>query len=269
MTDPSNTRNGGMAGIVGEPVDDLAVKLCNTDVFADVSVARLRWLIEASGLRSVPAGQFIWNCTRIRRPDACIYVVSGCVDVLLPALPKNAETGAHSWGPIYARHYPGRLTAVSCALLDVELDVHLAARLDTSVLIMPGERVRALAQEFPLIHERVMRRLIKQVRRLNEDVNAMSLDLEHRVARQIWLLADDTMHDGRRLVVTTHEDLALQVRSSKHATTRALSYLRKCGYVETAGTGRLIVTDVDGLRRYLGDSIRHTVQDRGARDAVP
>ncbi|RMF43246.1 MAG: cyclic nucleotide-binding domain-containing protein [Deltaproteobacteria bacterium] len=121
------------------------------DLFYGLAEADLPRLVECFEFRHLPAGQTLWsegeNCPGI------VFVVTGELEAR-----KKTEFGSRQ--VVIGLIGAGSLAGENALFGDPEADSSIAARQDTSLLLLPRDRFETLADEHPETAVRLMRSMM-------------------------------------------------------------------------------------------------------------
>jgi CRP/FNR family transcriptional regulator, cyclic AMP receptor protein len=144
------------------------------------------------------------------------------------------------------------------AAVDGELRSTDVTTLAESVLAaLPAPSFMRLLREEPAVHERYLQHLTGTIRALTARVTEVStLPVPLRVQSEILRLgrlAGPGENTASIDPSPTHADIAAQVSTTREQVTRELSALARRGLL-VKKEGSLVVTDLDGLERLIGES---------------
>lgn len=125
-----------------------------------------------------------------------------------------------------------------------------------AVRVIPGAEFLAFLESHPratlVLMREILRRFGSADRRL---IDSGTLDTPHRLARFLLELADQygrPVDGGVRLdVQLSQHELASLIAASRESVVRALTSLRRRGYI-TTGRRSINLCDIEGLRHYAG-----------------
>jgi CRP-like cAMP-binding protein len=124
-----------------------------------------------------------------------------------------------------------------------------------SVVAVLGPDMRRLMTEHPGISTRLVIALGRRLREMNERLSRQSFQtVQSRVAVVLSELVAQELAEGADardvLVTATQADLAQLAGSSRESASRFLAVLERAGVI-SQGRGRLIVHDVQALKKYV------------------
>jgi CRP-like cAMP-binding protein len=206
-------------------------------LFADLSAPALIELAQASRIKRVPKGTYIFLQTD---PAEAAYVVrSGSIAIVLSSIDgRELVINEMRAGDIF-----GELSL----LLGRSRSTGAMARVDSEVIVLPREAfLNTLANELPMalsLLETTARRLYVS----SERESALAfLDAQTRLAR--ILLDLDKIEEAKGYVTISQEELAQRIGLTRQTVAKILGKWRRAGWLIT-GRGRIMVLDRKALAR--------------------
>ena len=174
---------------------------------------------------------------------------SGRVVVVLRGTARVFSTAANGREVLVTVVGPGEILGEMSALDGLPHSASSRTIGEAEVVLVPGERFRALLEANATLAVAVALRLTRELRRMvHKRVDLEAFDVPARLARSLVDLADRISEGGAEveLPVSQHE-LAEWCGASREAVTKALGTFRSRGWVRTERRS-ITVLDVEALR---------------------
>ncbi len=211
--------------------------LSRAPLIGDLSLAARRVLATKAVVRHYAAGAALWSAGD--RVNSMAIVLDGRVRVVREG--RGRQHVLHSEGP------GGTLGEVPLFSGGPAPATVLAVE-PTRCLLLTRESIEAAIVVEPAVAWLLLAKLAERVRTLVERVDRLALDnATTRLAGVVLAEAERSASDVITLGMT-QAALAEEIGTVREVTVRALKALREAGLVESAGRGRLRVTNRAGLR---------------------
>lgn len=203
----------------------VAARLRSAQAFAEFGDELLLRMVARASWRSLKENGLLWR--RGQRAYEVVYVWSGCLRV------ERADDKVVS----YRRVPQGEGIGYSNALARIPCSVDVRADVETRLVVLAGDDLRALVPRYPELAFGLIGYLGGLIGRLSDDIEALHHDdIEARALRALQQLGR-----GRTEVQITHEALAEVVAARRETVSRILKRLEGAGLVEL-GRGRVTLT---------------------------
>lgn len=218
--------------------------------FTPSELARVR---ERFTVKIVRPGAFL--LTKGARSGGIYILVRGTVKVSVGDEMKSDQADGDSEEVIIALCGPGAILGEIDALDGEGHSASVIAVEPSQLLWMSVGDFHRCQQDIPRFNHNLLRILAQRERRSTNRSNAQSqLDLAGRIARQLLIFASNYSYTDASGKVTltirpTQKDIAALVGSSRACVNRVLSHFKKQGYIGTESDGRLVLMNIDPLRR--------------------
>jgi CRP/FNR family transcriptional regulator len=211
--------------------------LSRAPLIGDLSLAARRVLATKAVVRRYAAGAALWSAGD--RVNSLAIVLEGRVRVVREG--RGRQHVLHSEGP------GGTLGEVPLFTGGPAPATALAAQ-PTRCLLLTRETIEAAMVADPAVAWLLLEKLAQRVRTLVERVDRLAMETATtRLARLVLAEVEQSASDVITLGIT-QTALAAELGTVREVTVRALRALREAGLVESAGRGRLRVTNRTGLR---------------------
>jgi CRP-like cAMP-binding protein len=211
--------------------------LSRAPLIGNLSLAARRVLATKAVVRRYAAGVALWSVGD--RVNSLAIVVEGRVRVVRER--RGRQHVLHTEGP------GGTLGEVPL-FTGGPAPATVVAVAPTRCLLLTRETIEAAIVAQPAVAWLLLGKLAERVRTLVERVDRLALDnATTRLAGLVLAEAEQSASDVITLGMT-QTALAAELGTVREVTVRALRALREAGLVESAGRGRLRVTDPAGLR---------------------
>ncbi len=182
---------------------------------------------------------------------------AGAVLVILSGRVKATRTSPDGKEILFALSGPGELVGELAAIGEAPRGATVTVVEDLEALVVPGSAFRAWLDRHPRMAMVMWRIAAARLRSADGDrLDFAAHDVTGRVARRLVELAAERepSANGEIEIEMTQEELASWAAASREAVSRALLTLRELGWVQTH-RGRIVVSDLDALRRYAAGSV--------------
>jgi CRP/FNR family cyclic AMP-dependent transcriptional regulator len=191
------------------------------------------------------------------------FVVSGLVRVVI-----YSEDGKE----VIFRDLPaGTIFGELAAIDEQPRSASVVASTESILASITAKQFHRLVAENPDFAEAILRHLTHNIRSLTERVFEFStLAVKNRIHAELLRLAEQEGIEANSAVISpspTHADIASRVSTHREAVTRELSNLARQGVIGR-GRGRIVIPDVDRLRKMVADVVGHGVETVSSNGSV-